>query len=111
MFREPFAAGFFSKRISKIGDEAVRTKTWTGLWRKSEALSVFEKPCLDHYEGRSFLGLHHYALLSTMAFGYLQHRRLASALRAKKTGSQCTGTATATIIASSTPFGIWYPVN
>ena len=59
---------------------------------------------LDHYEGRSWLGLHHHALLSMMAFGYLQHRRLASALQAeKKTGSQCTGTATATIIASGTP--------
>jgi SRSO17 transposase len=34
---------------------------------------------LDHYEGRSWLGLHHHALLTMMAFTYLQHRRLASA--------------------------------
>ena len=39
---------------------------------------------LDHYEGRSWLGLHHHALLAMMAFGYLQHRRLASALQAEK---------------------------
>ena len=59
---------------------------------------------LDHYEGRSWLGLHHHALLSMMAFGYLQHRRLASALQAeKKTGIQCTGSPTAAVIAGGTP--------
>jgi SRSO17 transposase len=31
---------------------------------------------LDHFEGRSWLGLHHHALLTMMAFAYLQHRRL-----------------------------------
>ena len=59
---------------------------------------------LDHYEGRSWLGLHHHALLTMMAFGYLQHRRLASALQAgKKTGIPCTGSATAAVIAGGTP--------
>jgi SRSO17 transposase len=63
-----------------------------------------DKLGLDHYEGRSWLGLHHHALLTMMAFTYLQHRRLASNLQAgKKTGSQCTGAATATVIAGSTP--------
>ena len=59
---------------------------------------------LDHYEGRSWLGLHHHALLTMIAFSYLQHRRLASALQAgKKTSIQCTRSATPAIIASSTP--------
>jgi SRSO17 transposase len=31
---------------------------------------------LDHYEGRSWLGLHHHAPLTMMALAYLQHRRL-----------------------------------
>jgi SRSO17 transposase len=31
---------------------------------------------LDHYEGRSWLGLHHHALMTMMALAYLQHRRL-----------------------------------
>jgi len=31
---------------------------------------------LDHFEGRSWLGLHHHALLTMIAFAYLQHRRL-----------------------------------
>ena len=39
---------------------------------------------LDHYEGRSWRGLHHHALLTMIAFGYLQHRRLASASQVKK---------------------------
>ena len=51
---------------------------------------------LDHYEGRSWLGLHHHALLTMIAFGYLQHRRLAIALQAgKKSGIQCTGSTAA----------------
>ncbi|HEX8886054.1 MAG TPA: IS701 family transposase [Noviherbaspirillum sp.] len=59
---------------------------------------------LDHYEGRSWLGLHHHALLTMMAFTYLQHRRLASNLQTgEKTSSQCAGSATATITAGSTP--------
>ncbi len=31
---------------------------------------------LDHFEGRSWLGLHHHALLTMIAFAFLQHRRL-----------------------------------
>jgi hypothetical protein len=38
---------------------------------------------LDHYEGRSCLALHHHALLTMIAFTYLQHIRLTSALRAR----------------------------
>ena len=58
---------------------------------------------LDHYEGRSWLGLHHHALLTMMAFTYLQHRRLASNLQAgKKNSTQCTGSATPAITASGT---------
>jgi SRSO17 transposase len=34
---------------------------------------------LDHYEDRPWLGLHHHALLTLIAFAYLQHRRLQSA--------------------------------
>ena len=31
---------------------------------------------LDHFEGRSWLGLHHHALLTMIAFAFLQHLRL-----------------------------------
>jgi hypothetical protein len=47
--------------------------------------------------------LHHHALLTMMAFTYMQHRRLASASQAgKKNGSQYAGSATAALIASHT---------
>ena len=39
---------------------------------------------LDHFEGRSWTGLHRHALMTMMAFAFLQHRRLAAAGRGKK---------------------------
>jgi SRSO17 transposase len=39
---------------------------------------------LDHFEGRSWLGLHHHALLTMIAFAFLQHRRLISAQAAER---------------------------
>jgi SRSO17 transposase len=39
---------------------------------------------LDHFEGRSWSGLHRHALMSMVAFLYLQHRRLEAAKRGKK---------------------------
>jgi len=37
---------------------------------------------LDHFEGRSWRGLHHHALLSMIAFAFLQHLRLGGKARA-----------------------------
>jgi SRSO17 transposase len=39
---------------------------------------------LDHFEGRSWQGLHRHALMTMIAYAFLQHRRLASARRKKK---------------------------
>ncbi len=39
---------------------------------------------LDHFEGRSWPGLHRHALMTMIAYAFLQHRRLASARRKKK---------------------------
>src|SRR5271170_6754842 len=39
---------------------------------------------LDHFEGRSWQGLHRHALMSMIAFAFLQHRRLKTAKREKK---------------------------
>jgi SRSO17 transposase len=53
---------------------------------------------LDHYEGRSWLGLHHHALLTMMALAYLQHRRLnCSEQSGEKTSTRRTRPATAAI--------------
>jgi len=39
---------------------------------------------LDHFEGRSWTGLHRHALMTLIAFAFLQHRRLAAAGRGEK---------------------------
>ena len=39
---------------------------------------------LDHFEGRSWHGLHRHALMTMIAYAFLQHRRLAKAKRGKK---------------------------
>lgn len=39
---------------------------------------------LDHFEGRSWQGLHRHALMTMIAYAFLQHRRLATARRKKK---------------------------
>ena len=39
---------------------------------------------LDHFEGRSWQGLHRHALMTMLAFAFLQHRRLNTARRGKK---------------------------
>jgi SRSO17 transposase len=44
---------------------------------------------LDHFEGRSWLGLHHHALFTMLAFTFLQHQRLRTT-RGKKNGGRGT---------------------
>ena len=39
---------------------------------------------LDHFEGRSWKGLHRHALMTMIAYAFLQHRRLAATRREKK---------------------------
>jgi SRSO17 transposase len=39
---------------------------------------------LDHFEGRSWTGLHRHALMTMIAYTFLQQRRLAAAKRGKK---------------------------
>jgi len=39
---------------------------------------------LDHFEGRSWQGLHRHALMTMIAYAFLQHRRLAAGRREKK---------------------------
>lgn len=40
---------------------------------------------LDHFEGRSWTGLHRHALMTMIAYAFLQSRRLKAAGRKKKT--------------------------
>ena len=43
---------------------------------------------LDHFEGRSWRGLHRHALMAMIAYAFLQHRRLAAAAGGKKNPRQ-----------------------
>ncbi len=43
---------------------------------------------LDHFEGRSWTGLHRHALMSMMAYAFLQSRRLAQAGRKKESSAR-----------------------
>ncbi|MFL5014544.1 IS701 family transposase, partial [Rhizobium sp.] len=45
---------------------------------------------LDHFEGRSWTGLHRHALMTLIALAFLQHQRLAAARRGKKDGRAAT---------------------
>jgi SRSO17 transposase len=47
---------------------------------------------LDHFEGRSWQGLHRHALMTMIAYAFLQHRRLAKARRGKKNQRAATST-------------------
>jgi hypothetical protein len=43
---------------------------------------------LDHFEGRSWQGLHRHALMTMIAYAFLQHQRLKQAKREKKNPSR-----------------------
>jgi SRSO17 transposase len=45
---------------------------------------------LDHFEGRSWRGLHRHALLTLIAYLFLQHLRLRAAPRGKKKNRRTT---------------------
>ena len=47
---------------------------------------------LDHFEGRSWRGLHRHALLTLIAYLFLQHLRLRAAKREKKKIRRATAT-------------------
>jgi SRSO17 transposase len=47
---------------------------------------------LDHFEGRSWQGLHRHALMTMIAYAFLQYRRLKTARREKKNQRAATST-------------------
>lgn len=57
-----------------------------GRWACEQAHQQMKQELgLDHYEGRSWLGLHHHALLVMMAYGFLQWLRLKGKKGARST--------------------------
>jgi SRSO17 transposase len=73
----------------------VRTLAATikGRWICEQAhQQLKEELGLDHFEGRSWKGLHRHALMTMIAYAFLQHRRLATAKRKKKNQRPTTST-------------------
>jgi SRSO17 transposase len=56
---------------------------------------------LDHFEGRSWTGLHRHALMTMIALCFLQHLRLKE--RGKKHGGQSSRATTTAELASHSP--------
>jgi SRSO17 transposase len=46
---------------------------------------------LDHFEGRTWLGLHHHALMTLISFAFLQHLRLREITRVRRRGEKPAG--------------------
>ena len=60
-------------------------QTIKGRWICEQAhQQLKEELGLDHFEGRSWQGLHRHALMTMIAYAFLQFRRLAAAKRKKK---------------------------
>src|SRR5260370_37705995 len=56
-----------------------------GRWICEQAhQQLKEELGLDHFEGRSWHGLHRHALMTMIAYAFLQHRRLTKVRRGKK---------------------------
>jgi SRSO17 transposase len=61
--------------------------TITARWVCEQAhQQLKEELGLDHFEGRSWQGLHRHALMAMIAYAFLQYRRLAAAKRKKISG-------------------------
>ena len=70
-----------------VGDDAAAKKVMARLCQIMPELRISnlkEELGLDHFEGRSWQGLHRHALMTMIAYAFLQHRRLAQPERGKK---------------------------
>ena len=80
---------------------AVLARTIKARWICEQAhQQLKEELGLDHFEGRSWQGLHRHALMTMIAYAFLQHHRLATVRRGKK-NQRATTTAKLTRRASS----------
>ena len=70
-------------RLAAIG--VVHSRAIKAHWICEQAhQQVKEEMDLDHFEERSWQGLHRYTLMTMIAYAFLQHRRFAAARREKE---------------------------
>jgi SRSO17 transposase len=100
----------YSFGVGKLSsDEARRTsRHHQARWICEQAhQQLKEKLGLDHFEGRSWQGLHRHALMTMIAYAFLQHRHLTQVGRKKESTDRrlslaCRPYATPSSISSST---------
>jgi len=68
---------FYLSNLPADADLATLAATIKARWVCEQAhQQMKEELGLDHFEGRSWTGLHRHALMTMIAFAFLQHRRL-----------------------------------
>ena len=79
---------YYLSNLPAAADLKTLAATIKARWACEQAhQQLKEELGLDHFEGRSWTGLHRHALMTMLAFAFLQHRRLAAAKRGKRRGS------------------------
>ena len=76
---------YYLSNLSAQTDLRTLAATIKARWICEQAhQQLKEEIGLDHFEGRCWQGLHRHALMTMIAYAFLQHRRLATAKRKKK---------------------------
>ena len=76
---------YYLANLSAAADLRTLAATIKARWICEQAhQQLKEELGLDHFEGRSWQGLHRHALMTMIAFAFLQHRRLKKVRREKK---------------------------
>src|SRR5262249_7973325 len=76
---------YYLRNLPAKTDLSTLAATMKARWICEQAhQQMKEELGLDHFEGRSWQGLHRHALMTMIAYAFLQHRRLAAARREKK---------------------------
>ncbi|MEY9134201.1 SRSO17 transposase [Bradyrhizobium diazoefficiens] len=85
MGRERRLQKYYLANLPAVTDLRTLAATIKARWICEQAhQQLKEELGLDHFEGRSWQGLHRHALMTMIAYAFLQHRRLAYARRKKK---------------------------
>jgi SRSO17 transposase len=74
---------YYLANLPAKADLRTLAATIKARWKQAHQ-QLKEELGLDHFEGRSWQGLHRHALMTMIAYAFLQHRRLAQAGRKKK---------------------------
>jgi SRSO17 transposase len=76
---------FYLSNLPAEADLTMLATTIKARWVCEQAhQQMKEELGLDHFEGRSWQGLHRHALMTMIAYAFLQHRRLAEVAGGKK---------------------------